>query len=916
MMLRRPLVTVLVIIIDISLTASQRQRERSLDRRYTKSQGVNGGSLYFDEVSGDFVRSPVTPEPSSSRVRLTRRNRLNRVNGDEDKDKVEAPKRLTKVLKRRRKFKTVSRQDYLERLKETEGRKASDTAKKIIRYETSDELRKESFRNDIGNSWNDVQKHPDEESEDDQQNAPGPQYETSASDKRYQHFKNAEDVLLESAHHNQLYVEKYYNTDGPTQRTKPTYDYTIGTTRGDGLDNHQMYPTSTVATFPGMYFPPENGIQENPYKYHFTIGDDIPSTHPLLSSINTLPLPVATTRSPKPPHTYYPIAPAQPARGPTTMRPPVTVKLTKSPPTRRHIDERSQTTPRSLTSGRRFPHFPSVETFDNAIGTFIERSNNHKEKTKSPWRKATSKPKLSFAASTKSPRLLKNEQFYNPTTKKPRSINTGSYYGASNNAGYESTIRQYTRKPKVENKKTNYARTPNSGYYLTSTPSYSHTQPYYSPTTSSYTETTTSPYYATSKKPRHTLYEDDPESYYYDEYAGDENEASADKSSQENLNFFSEWGRKISGPKYRTALSKPGATTLRPKIRTAKPTLGKKKKSNNYGLPPKSTTLFNDVTTAPYRQINYRPPVGSYPDLYPASRPQQLQNIEQGYQGQYQARQKIKSDMYNEPYRRSHKQPKNGYMEDLKSYHPDKEKNQDLIHDPYEQKLPFSNLIHRKPYQPALTFLTAENEPKSKGHPKSYGPQLPIQTPRRGGPIYRQTIPLQTSRDGDKIAVRNGMVDSSLRFSNQKEWYSPARDEGRHSSPQVHRLGKPLSSRQQERKKGQLILDTETDRDKSLPIKHTMVTKQGPTSPSKGGYKIKVYNTDGNGYSITDGDIDQGDSDVEFRMDLNPLGIGGGAKSSKSRRTERPGRKHMRRRPRKGTAEQRKSKFPNFPYFS
>ena len=95
-----------------------------------------------------------------------------------------------------------------------------------------------------------------------------------------------------------------------------------------------------------------------------------------------------------------------------------------------------------------------------------------------------------------------------------------------------------------------------------------------------------------------------------------------------------------------------------------------------------------------------------------------------------------------------------------------------------------------------------------------------------------------------------------------------------------------------------------------------VAVKQSPTAPSKGGYKIKVYNTDGKGYSITDGDIDQGDSDVNFRMDLNPLGVGGGASSGKSRRTERPGRKHMRRRPRKGTAEQRKSKFPNFPYFS
>ena len=57
---------------------------------------------------------------------------------------------------------------------------------------------------------NGVKKWNSEESESQVQNAPGPQFELSASDKQYEHFKNAEDVLLGSAYQNQLYIQKYY----------------------------------------------------------------------------------------------------------------------------------------------------------------------------------------------------------------------------------------------------------------------------------------------------------------------------------------------------------------------------------------------------------------------------------------------------------------------------------------------------------------------------------------------------------------------------------------------------------------------------------------------------------------------------------------------------------------------------------
>ena len=49
-----------------------------------------------------------------------------------------------------------------------------------------------------------------------------------------------------------------------------------------------MYSTTTVVSYPGLYFPPENEIEEDPYKtkYHFTIGNEDKFDHPLLANIN------------------------------------------------------------------------------------------------------------------------------------------------------------------------------------------------------------------------------------------------------------------------------------------------------------------------------------------------------------------------------------------------------------------------------------------------------------------------------------------------------------------------------------------------------------------------------------------------------------------------------------------------------
>jgi hypothetical protein len=40
---------------------------------------------------------------------------------------------------------------------------------------------------------------------------------------------------------------------------------------GDPLSNHQL--DSGSEQYPGMYFPPENGLTKNPFNYDFTIGN-------------------------------------------------------------------------------------------------------------------------------------------------------------------------------------------------------------------------------------------------------------------------------------------------------------------------------------------------------------------------------------------------------------------------------------------------------------------------------------------------------------------------------------------------------------------------------------------------------------------------------------------------------------------
>ena len=208
-----------ILLIELSNCQKYRDRSEEFRRtirrdRYSKNGGVNGGELFFDSESGKFTKS-VRPEASTSWEEKPNNALL--------QDHVHSKKpKLTKVLKKRIKYRQVPRREYMEK------RKNEETLAEPTKLEHKMSDRRPPYHENDNSLYSN--KEITEKSENqvtELQNAPGPQFEASSSNKQYQHFKNAQDVLLGSAHQNQLYIQKYY-PGYTTPRNKPAYDFTIG----------------------------------------------------------------------------------------------------------------------------------------------------------------------------------------------------------------------------------------------------------------------------------------------------------------------------------------------------------------------------------------------------------------------------------------------------------------------------------------------------------------------------------------------------------------------------------------------------------------------------------------------------------------------------------------------------------------
>jgi hypothetical protein len=80
-------------------------------RHTPKDWGINGGKIYFDEISGEFKARPPPPKPSSSTEgRRTTKDEIKddkqsaKISGGRGQQSGEDAARLNKVLKRRKKW--------------------------------------------------------------------------------------------------------------------------------------------------------------------------------------------------------------------------------------------------------------------------------------------------------------------------------------------------------------------------------------------------------------------------------------------------------------------------------------------------------------------------------------------------------------------------------------------------------------------------------------------------------------------------------------------------------------------------------------------------------------------------------------------------------------------------------------------
>jgi len=394
----------------------------------------------------------------------------------------------------------------------------------------------------------------------------------------YEHYDSPEDVLIASGYHNQLSVQD------------PNYDFTIGDTRNspsapaDPILNHQFFPTPPplkYPVYPGLYFPPTSKEEEkNALKnYDFTIGDTGDATahvNPVLNYLN--------------------ISPNQPARLPTTPKPFFpTRSVTQTtpynePPQPTKSTRRSHTTESLPATGRRFPHFPSMEVTDNYIDPFNAR--------KSDTRKYKTTPSGNYKTYEKAYTTTTRKQ----TREQQRKANSYNNFGSQN---HETTPKPYKNEQVKSNyfdhfgpKFENYPQYPS---VTEKTKQYKAQSKYKQPKSQNYYTTKQPQQYARTYQT--TVRSPDP--YEKENTASEQfNSFGSSNFFLDNKNdFFSDWGKKVS----------PGENNI--------------KRDVGKGLPAKTTTKpkikqpANDIQTKAvddeiYQLKNYRTPVGAYPGMY------------------------------------------------------------------------------------------------------------------------------------------------------------------------------------------------------------------------------------------------------------------------------------------------------------
>jgi len=576
-------------------------------RRTSKTRGVNGGNSFFDESSGEFKKRP-NPYYEQESAEVIKRTQINNF------DNEDTERTVNKVLKRRKKYKKlpVTRlgKDKEDDTKEVENQESFEKLTPLKnKYKASDSIRmhmrhRDNKKKETTNTSKHETKQRNESKKTDKpahvannihlqrsdrlkqqgsfkreneygltehlklrqeaEDAKKEMKKESRENTNYQHYDHPEEVLLASGFHNQVSVQE------------PNYDFTIGDTRRsplapvDPILNHQFFPTPPplkYPTYPGLYFPPtQNEDPKNVLtNYDFTIGNNgnpISQINPVLNYLN--------------------LSPKQPARMPTTPKPfsptvlPTAVPTNIIPqPTR--SNRKSHTTESVPSTGRRFPHFPSIEITDNYIDSFTARSSD--------TRKYKSSKHNSYKSTTRKPKKEQHQKsnFYDgfglqnyKTTK--NALNTeavkSNYFDDNRFPSYQGMT---TQKYKYPSNSQSYTTTSSKTYYTTLPPKESARN------------------YQTTTKP-------------FDRY---ENENTASESldsfgssnffpkSNNKHNFFSDWGKKVepSENNQKREIGKSSITTLKPKIKQPKIKMQAHDKEN-------------------YQLKNYRTPVGSYPSMY------------------------------------------------------------------------------------------------------------------------------------------------------------------------------------------------------------------------------------------------------------------------------------------------------------
>ena len=145
----QPKLVVCLLLANFAMTSGQIRRRFKLDnniRRTSKTRGVNGGNLYFDESSGEFKKRPEHHHEREESAEVIARTRMrNFDNGDSDRT-------VNKVLKRRKKYKKLPVQvaKLVNKKEEAESEESEFTKLPPLKnkYKASDTIRMHLRRTD------------------------------------------------------------------------------------------------------------------------------------------------------------------------------------------------------------------------------------------------------------------------------------------------------------------------------------------------------------------------------------------------------------------------------------------------------------------------------------------------------------------------------------------------------------------------------------------------------------------------------------------------------------------------------------------------------------------------------------------------------------------------------------------------